>query len=49
VSGPKQLTVIDAEHHGLYLSGRGFEESMEAGTRWFATHPMPEAAPAPAG
>jgi hypothetical protein len=48
VRGPKQLTVIDAEHHGLYLPGLGFEESMEAGTRWFATHLMSEAAPAPA-
>ncbi|MEU8706495.1 alpha/beta fold hydrolase [Streptomyces sp. NPDC048565] len=49
VIGPKQLTVIDAEHHSLYMPGRGFEESMEAGTRWFATHLMPEAAPATAG
>jgi hypothetical protein len=38
VHGPEEFTVIDAEHHSLYLPGKGFEESMEAGTHWFATH-----------
>lgn len=38
VTGPKELVTIDAEHHSLYMPGKGFEDTMEAATRWFTAH-----------
>ncbi|WP_330439369.1 alpha/beta hydrolase [Streptomyces griseoaurantiacus] len=39
VRATKSLVEIPgAEHHSLYVPGRGFEQSMEAATRWFSEH-----------
>ena len=30
--------MVNAEHHSLYMPGKGFEDTMEAATRWYTTH-----------
>lgn len=35
---PKELVLLDGGHYDMYLPGHGFEETIEAATRWFTAH-----------